>query len=47
LYNKWGGGETMKKLLKVTSLLAVLAMLLLALTGCGGKKLTATMKEDD
>ena len=37
----------MKKLLKVTSLLAVLAMLLLALTGCGGKKLTATMKEDD
>ena len=37
----------MKKLLKITSLLAVVAMLLLALTGCGGKKLVGTMKDDD
>ncbi len=36
----------MKKLLKITSLLAVVAMLLLALTGCGGNKLVGTMEED-
>ena len=37
----------MKKLLKITSLLAVVAMLLLALTGCGGKKVVGTMEDDD
>ncbi|MBQ3408362.1 MAG: hypothetical protein IJH12_04060 [Clostridia bacterium] len=37
----------MKKLLKVTSLLAVVLMLLLALTGCGGNKLVGTMEEDN
>ena len=37
----------MKKLLKITSLLAVVVMLLLALTGCGGKKIVGTMEEDD
>lgn len=37
----------MKKLLKITGLLAVVAMLLLALTGCGGNKLVGTLKEDD
>lgn len=36
----------MKNLLKVTSLLAVLVMLLVALTGCGGNKLVGTMEED-
>ena len=36
----------MKKLLKITSLLAVVAMLLLALTGCGGKKIVGTMDDD-
>lgn len=36
----------MKKLLKVTSLLAVVAMLLLALTGCGGSKIVGTMESD-
>lgn len=37
----------MKNLLKVTSLLAVLAILLFALTGCGGNKLVGTMEKDD
>lgn len=36
----------MKKLLKITSLLAVLVMLLAALTGCGGNKIVGTMEED-
>jgi len=36
----------MKNILKVTSLLAVLVMLLVALTGCGGNKLVGTMEED-
>ncbi len=36
----------MKKLLKITSLIAVVAMLLLALTGCGGNKIVGTMEED-
>ena len=36
----------MKKLFKITSLIAVLAMLLLALTGCGGKKLVGNLEED-
>lgn len=36
----------MKKLLKITSLLAVVAMLLLALTGCGGSKLVGTMESN-
>jgi ABC-type Na+ efflux pump permease subunit len=40
------GGETMKNILKVTSLLAVLVMLLVALTGCGGNKIVGTMEED-
>ena len=37
----------MKKLLKITSLIAIVVMALLALTGCGGKKLVGTIKEDD
>ena len=37
----------MKKLFKITSLLAVVAMLLLALTGCGGSKLVGTMETDE
>lgn len=37
----------MKNLLKVTSLLAVLVMLLLALTGCGGNKIVGTMEDDE
>lgn len=36
----------MKNILKVTSLLAVLVMLLVALTGCGGNKIVGTMEED-
>ncbi|MBR2704267.1 MAG: hypothetical protein IKE91_02245 [Clostridia bacterium] len=36
----------MKKLLKIASLIAVVAMLILALTGCGGNKLVGTMEED-
>ncbi len=37
----------MKKLLKITSLIAIVVMALLALTGCGGKKLVGNIKEDD
>ena len=36
----------MKKMLKIASLLAVVAMLLLTLTGCGGNKLVGTMEEN-
>lgn len=37
----------MKKLLKIASILAVVAMLLISLTGCGGNKIVGTMKDDD
>ena len=37
----------MKKVLKSSLLLAVLAMLLLALTGCGGNKIVATKSEEN
>ena len=36
----------MKKLLKITSLLAVLAIVLCILSGCGGNKIVGTMEED-
>ena len=36
----------MKNILKITGLLAVLVMLLVALTGCGGNKIVGTMEED-
>ena len=37
----------MKNLLKITGIIAVIAMILLALTGCGGNKLVGKLKEDD
>ena len=36
----------MKKLLKITGLLAVIAIALVILSGCGGNKLVGTMEED-
>ena len=37
----------MKKLLKVSAIVAVLVAMLFALTGCGGNKLVATKDHDD
>ena len=36
----------MKKILKITGLLAVIAIALVILSGCGGNKLVGTMEED-